>query len=96
MNDQPISELAAAIIEWAVANGAEKISDTPGLWHGETDEWTVEANGHREAIDGLPFAHIRLTHKRYLQIAVLSPFGGIIGGGADEDAMIEHFREASS
>lgn len=94
MTDLPISELFAEIIDWAAANGAADLPSHPGIWSGETDQWKVDINGHSEEIDGLPFAHARLTHKRYLQLGILSPFGGCIGGGASEGDLIEHFRSA--
>ncbi len=87
-----IGELFGEIVEWATARGAESLNEHPGLWRDETSDWTVEINGHAEEIDGLPYAHARLVHKKYLQIAILSPFTGAIGGGATEDELIEHFR----
>lgn len=96
MSDLPIGELTAAVVEWAVANGAADIGNVPGLWRGETDEWKVEANGHEEDIDGLSFGNIRLTHKALLAVAILTPFGGVIGGGYPEDKLIDHFVSARS
>ena len=87
-----VSELFVEIGQWAVAKGAENIGGLPGLWVGETPEWTVEINGHAEEIDGLPFCNARLAHKQYLQVAIVSPRGGAIGGGATEDDLITHFR----
>lgn len=92
--DAPMSELYAAVVEWATALGATRIQDLPGLWSGETDEWEVGINGHYEMVDGLAFGQMRLRNKKYLQIAILDPFGGAIGGGGSEDDMIAHFREA--
>jgi len=93
-DNDSLSELAAAIADWAVASGAENIADAPGLWRGETDEWTVDVNGHQEEIDNLPFAHFRLSHKTRFAFAVLSPFGGAIVGEYPEDDLIAHFRAA--
>lgn len=94
-DERPISELYAVIAEWAIGLGADRLDELPGLWNGETDKWRVDINGHDKEVDGLGFAHMRLQHKKYFQIAVLSPFDGQIGGGAHEDDMIEHFRTAS-
>lgn len=94
MAEHPISILFSEIAQWAQTQGAIDLPSHPGLWSGETDEWTVEINGHLEEIDGLPYGHARLVHKQFLRLAILSPFGGCIGGGASEGELIEHFRAA--
>lgn len=90
-HEMPVSALFMEIASWMNDIGVGDLRQYPGLWRGETPEWTVEMNGHDEPVDGLPFAHARLTHKKYMQFAVLSPYSGAILGGSENDA-IEHFR----
>lgn len=89
------SELFAEIATWACAVGASDLHRHEGLWRGETDEWVVEINGHDEEVDGLPFAHARISNKNYLALAIVSPAGGGIVGGFPELEIIEHFRAAA-
>ena len=92
-----LSELYAELGKWAFAEGARNLHEHPGLWTAETPDWKVEMNGHREDVDGLPFATFRLTHKRYVLVAMVDPAGGTILGGTPntEAEMIELFRSAA-
>tara|TARA_R100001244_G_scaffold2541_1_gene3948 strand:+ start:15750 stop:16052 length:303 start_codon:yes stop_codon:yes gene_type:complete len=89
-----ISELFMAFAEWATARGAADF-DGRGLWKAETDEWEVEFNRSPTEVEGVPGYSAKLTGKKFVHIAVINPMGGIIGGGANEGAMIRHFQEAA-
>tara|TARA_R100001244_G_scaffold2541_1_gene3943 strand:+ start:14333 stop:14635 length:303 start_codon:yes stop_codon:yes gene_type:complete len=93
--DGGISELFMAFADWANARGVADF-DGPGLWKAETDEWEVEFNRSRAEVDGVPPYSAKLIGKKLFHIALINPTGGIIGGGANEDAMIRHFKEAAS
>lgn len=87
-----ISELYMEVVGWAVANGATRIDMTPGIWVGETSDYTVKVNPHDEEIDGLEFGQMSIEHKTlFAKIAVLFPSGGQVVG-VTEDDLIEHFR----
>lgn len=87
-----MSALWAEILKWVAKHEPGILSETPGLWRGETPEWKVSLNGHDSVIDGLPPFHVLLSHKTYLQLAVIGPDdGGILGGGMSEDEAIAHF-----
>ena len=88
-DEPPLNLLFVTVAKWAGTQGA-------GLWRGETSEWDVAFNGHDVAIDGLPAYSVKLEHKRYLWIAVLYPYGGVIGGmGEDgEQQIMAHFEAA--
>lgn len=95
MADRPISELYVALVDWAIANGAEKIDRLPGLWTGETSQWNVAINGHKHEVDGVPPFGYQLTHKTALVgAAVGGPFGGVLAGPSEAD-IIAHFRAAT-
>ncbi len=85
-----MSEAWAEVMKWVMAQGAERINELPGLWTGETDEWKVSVNGHREEVEGVPPYGVQLEHKVFFQVAVIQPNGGAICGS--EDAVIEHFK----
>ncbi len=85
-----ISEAWAAVINWAGGQGMENAKELPGLWTGETDEWKVSINGHREEVGGVPPYGVQLELKVYFQVAVIQPNGGAICGS--EDALIDHFK----
>ncbi len=85
-----ISEAWATVIGWAGNQGMENAKDLPGLWTGETDEWKVSVNGHREEVGGVPPYGIQLENKVFVQVAVIQPNGGAICGS--EDALIDHFK----
>jgi len=86
-----MSELWAEILKWVAKHEPGVLSETPGLWHGETPEWKVSVNGHDFVIDYLPPFHVLLSHKTYLQLGVIGPHEGVIGGGASESEVIAHF-----
>lgn len=88
-----ISELFIAFADWATDRGAADFKG-PGLWKAETDEWEVEFNRQRVEVDGVPPYSARLTGRKFLHVAIINPAGGVIGGGASEEAMIRHFRDA--
>jgi hypothetical protein len=86
----PISELWGTVAMWAQSVGAERIDRLPGLWDGETSEWSVRVNGHGREIDGVPPYGIAMVHKTRLALAVVTPRSGQISG-ITEDEAISHF-----
>lgn len=102
MSTGRVSELMAAIVEWALANGVEGAHSRPGLWHGVTaaDEHeaalAVALNPHMEEVDDVPPASARVMpadHKGKIAFAVIGPFDGSMIGFS-EDRLIAHFRAA--
>lgn len=88
-----MSELYAEVVGWAVANGAVRIDQTPGVWEGETDEYKVRINPHKEETDGMAFGQMTIEHKTlFAHLAVLFPNGGEVIG-TSEAALIDYFRE---
>ncbi len=88
-----IAEAFAAIVEWAVSQGAVKIDKLPGLWRGQTDKWDVAINGHKVEVEGVPPFHALIVHKTaFARIAMVAPDGGILVGWTEDD-LIQHFRE---
>jgi hypothetical protein len=79
---------------WVDEERTVPLNEISGLWTGQTDDWDVEVNGHKAEIDGLPNYFIRLKHKTYLQMGIISPAGGaLIGCSAEaESEIIEHFK----
>lgn len=86
-----MSELWAAIIEWIAVQSPGRLDKIDGLWRGETPEWTVEVNGHGVETDGLAPFNIRIVHKVYASVGIISPSGGCIAA-ASEDDIIKHFN----
>jgi len=94
MADAPnIPALLMAVVDWATRNGADRISEVPGVWSGETAEYKVRINGHREEIDDVPPFSAVIEHKTYMRLAVVGPGGGALTG-LSEDDLIAHFQEA--
>lgn len=87
-----MSELWASIVQWIASHEPGLLSELPGLWTGETPEWNVAMNGHDDEVDGIPPLSVRLTHKVYICIGIVGPGGGVIGGGASEGDIIDHFE----
>lgn len=94
MAEANIPELLMAIVEWSQRNGAEAISTLEGVWSGETDEYRVRINGHRQEIDNVPPFSAAIEHKDYLRFAVVGPGGGALTGVSEND-LIAHFRDAA-
>lgn len=93
MTERPITELYAALVDWALANGAE--AATSDLWSGETDQWAVKMNRRAHEIDDVPPYGYVLAHKTaFVGMAVGDPFGGAVAG-ATEANLIAHFRAAT-
>lgn len=91
-----ISELFAVLVDWVLSTGAENVGALPGLWTGETDQWSVECNGStKEEREGIPPLTFKLTHKTALiGIALVNPSGGVVVGPS-EGELLEHFRAAA-
>jgi hypothetical protein len=85
-----ISEAWASVMSWAMAQGVKNINELPGLWGGETDQWKVSINGHREEVENVPPYGIKLEHKTFFQVAIIQPNGGAICGS--EADLIDHFK----
>lgn len=90
-----MSELWVAIMEWVASRNPGRIDVLDDLWRGATPEWSVEVNGRREETGGLPPLTIRLAHRTFLSLGIITPTGGIITG-ASEDDLIRHFKAESS
>jgi hypothetical protein len=87
-----LSLLFVAVVDWAVAQGAERIDTLPGLWTGETDAWLVKLNGHMHEIEDTPPFGYLLQHKTALAgLAIGDVAGGAIIGPSEDD-LIAHFR----
>ena len=92
MADANITSLFAAVVEWAIAQGGGDFHLLPGIWRGETDEWVVKINGHRQEMDDVPPYGYLLTHKTALVgLAIGNMVGGCVAGPSEED-LIAHFR----
>ena len=89
-----MSTLFAEIVGWAVRNGAERIDQLGRPWEGETDEWRVRINATGQEVDCIPHMAAALEHKAYCCFCVVGPSGGA-AIGANENDLIEHFRNAS-
>lgn len=88
-----ISELFSVLVDWVVSHGGEMPGKLPGLWRGETEDWTVACNGSpKEEREGVPPASFLLQHKTaLLGMAIVNPFGGVVTGPT-EGELIEHFK----
>jgi hypothetical protein len=90
-----VCALFAAVVNWAVANGAERVDLLPGIWRSETDEWKVSLNPHRHKIDDLMPGEMVLEHKtRFAALASIRINGGVITG-MPENEIIAHFEAAA-
>lgn len=97
--DRPISELFAAFTEWMLANGHKDCSKVPQPWRGELklsdDVLKLTFNCSGDAInDGttdVPPYSLLIASTEFLAVAVVNPFGGLLGG-FKEDALIEAFQ----
>lgn len=99
-----ITELFAAVTEWAIATGDRDISKRPGLWHRKTEKignigpLDVRINPHDETIDAVPPFNIRIgmDDKFPGLIALIGPTDGIVMAspieGEDEAGLIAHFK----
>lgn len=93
--NRPLSELFVTLTDWVISTGAEHLDRLPGLWHGETDEWTVRVNGHMHEVEGVAPVTFELTHKIYFTgLAIVSPYDGALIG-ISEDGLIAHFKAAA-
>jgi hypothetical protein len=92
MSDRPpITQLFATVVQWAIAQGADNIKALPGVWHGETDDWTVKLNGHPREIDDVPPYGYLITHKTALcGLAIGNAAGGCVMGPSEDD-LIAYF-----
>lgn len=91
--EPPIPELLMAVVDWSQRQGADAISKLEGVWSGETDEYRVRINGHREEIDNVPPFSAAIEHKDYFRIAIVGPGGGALTGVSEGD-LIAHFEAA--
>jgi hypothetical protein len=90
-DDRQISELFAKIVAFAEARGVSNINELPGCWETTAEEQGlfIAVNGHGEAKDtttGFPLDpfHAFVTVNGW-PAAVVSPFGGTIMGGWEDD-----------
>ena len=96
MADQPVSELFSVLIRWATSLGAEKISELPGVWQGETADWSVKINGHPREIDDVPPYGYLCQHKTaFIGIALGDINGGCVMGPSEAE-LIAHFKAATN
>jgi hypothetical protein len=93
MTDAPqITLLFATVVQWATTQGANNLKALPGVWTGETDQWTVKLNGHAREVEEVPPYGYLLTHKTAVFGAALgNPTGGWIIGPSEDD-LIAHFQ----
>ncbi len=94
MTDRPVTELFVALVDWVLSTGARNLDQIPGLWSGETEDWLVRCNAHRQEVDGMEPMTFELRHKTaFFGMAIVTPFDGALVGPT-EDELIGHFRAA--
>lgn len=102
MAEQGISELFLAMVEWMKRIGVENAALGPQPWRGElkTDRDTLKSalNASKEPVDcgGSPLQpyHAQIVAEKFICVAIISPYGGAIGGWQEPD-LIEIFNNAA-
>ena len=99
-----VTELYAAVAEWACTFGDTDISKQPGLWYRKTQKigsigpLDVRINPHKETIDGVPPFNAKISMDAYFPglIGIIGPCDGMLMrspvDGEDEAGMIAHFK----
>lgn len=97
----PVTELFAVIAGWAGALGASNVGQRGTIWRAELptaegDLLTIHMNATKGELDDagrvpLPPFTASITSEKFLAVAVVSPFAGVLGGFS-EDRLIAAFR----
>lgn len=103
-DDRPISELFSVMVDWMKSIGVTDASKGPQPWRGTFKTpngrtLKVALNCSKEEIDGdgikLAPYHASITSDEIMVAAIISPFGGALGGVSEAD-MIDAFKNATA
>ena len=98
-----ICELFLELSRWAESIGIRDANKVLGLLHAEFDAGdgetiSVALNAHpnptEEGALTVPPFHAAITSSKYLAVAIVGPYGGLMGGFL-EDALIDKFKAAA-
>lgn len=97
-----VAEGFAAVMDYAVSQGAENIGDVEGCWESQVDaQWWIALNGHDKPTKNTRDLSVESFHC-YIEFngwpaGHISPFGGWIAAGeaANEDTFIDALKAAT-